>query len=165
MKKDTFQINDDGVSVTRGECLIINQTFVHDPKHRREGTEKDEIELIRTWQKLGCKDGIMVERDLTRDEMITTLIKFRLKLKRSLPDFMVVIILSHGKRDIKTGAELIMGINMNGLPINYIKNMFVDGHKCPCMIGRPKLFFIQACRGTKTQRTLDTMPRYLFFHC
>ena len=163
IKERTFQRRKAGVFVTRGDCIIINQIYENNEKYRRAGTEKDAIELIRTWEKLGCKNNIMVEKDLTSDEIIEALTKFRHKLKRSLPDFMVIIILGHGKRDTKTGAEYIMDVHMNGVPISKIKNMFIDGHKCPSMIGRPKMFFIQACRGIKKQTPQDdTWIRYLF---
>ena len=159
IKDREFQTNDEGVYVKRGECIIINQIYKNNQKYYRKGTEKDETELIRTWEKLGCKNNITVERDLTRDQMINALTKFRLKLKKSLPDFMAIIILSHGKRDAKTGAEYIMDVNMNGMLISKIKNMFIDGHKCPSMIGRPKMFFIQACRGIKNNSPQDTWLR------
>ena len=159
MKKDTFQITDDGVYVTRGECLIINQTYENDPKNRRQGTEKDEIDLIQTWQKLGCKDSIMVKRDLTIYEITEALKEFRSKVESSLPDFIVVVVLSHGRRDLETGIEFVMDINMKGFPIEKIENMFINGQKCPSMIGRPKLFFIQACRGRQEQIPQDAWLR------
>ena len=147
--------------VGRGQCLIINQLFENDPVHRRNGTKKDEIELKKTFEQLGCNNKIMIMRDLTKDEMIKTLHEFRLKVDETMPDFMVVIILSHGKRNLKTGVEEIMDINMIGLPISKVKNMFIDGHKCPSMIGKPKLFFIQACRGQKQQVLRMARFRYL----
>ena len=77
--------------------------------------------------------------------------EFRSKLSTSKPDFISIVILSHGRKDPKTGTEYIVDVNRNGLAINKIKNMFIDGHKCPSMLGKPKFFFIQACRGQKIQ--------------
>ena len=141
----------DGVQLVRGECLIINQLFENDPKYRRESSRKDEHDLVKIWDRLGCKNNIRVERDLTKTEMMNALVEFRHRLKVTSPDFMVLVILSHGKRDSKTGMEYIMDINMKGIPFSKIRNMFIDGHKCPSMIGKPKLFFIQACRGIGKQ--------------
>ena len=145
-----------GVYVSRGECLIINQLFENDVKCKREGTLKDELELVNTFQHLGCRDSITVKRDLTKSEMITAFQKFRLRLKSTSPDFMVVVILSHGKKD-----DYIMDINMNGVKLRKITNMFNDGHKCSSMIGKPKFFFVQACRGTETQDPQLLKPRYV----
>ena len=49
--------------------------------------------------------------------------------------------------------ELLLDINGKGVPITKIKNMFIDGHKCLTMVGKPKLFFIQACRASPDQIT------------
>ena len=150
--------NDQGLFVQRGQCLIINQTFKNQMKYWRQGTEKDEIDLVRTWTNLGCKGNIMVKRDLTKQQMLSVLTDFRRKLDVTKPDFIVIVILSHGKRDKRTGTEFIMDINMNGLAIGKVKNMFIDGHQCSSMIGKPKLFFIQACRGKKIQDGKGCFP-------
>ena len=139
------------VYIRRGECLIINQVFSNDPTYERKGSFKDVKDLIKTWSDLGCKDNVTVISDVTETEMMTALKHFRRRLASKLPDFMVLVILSHGKRDIKTGREYIMDINWKGVALGSIKNMFIDGTKCKSMVGKPKLFFIQACRGTRHQ--------------
>ena len=82
---------------------------------------------------------------------MVTLRNFRQRLNTLTPDFMVLVILSHGKRDVKSGVELILDINGKGVSVSKIKNMIIDGHKCLSMVGKPKLFFIQACRGRFVQ--------------
>ena len=150
-----------GTSVERGECLIINQMFLNDEKRRRHGTEKDEQELIKSMSKIGCENRITVHRDLSKREIFNCITKFREIVEKSLPDFTVVVILSHGNQNPKTGHDEIMDIHMNGIPIWKIKNSLIDGNKCPAMIGKPKLFFVQACRGKKEQIPSCGMYRYL----
>ena len=65
-RKTTLSRFAGGTFVCRGECLIINQTFTSDSKLKRTGTEKDEAELLNLWNKLGCKENIRVERDLSK---------------------------------------------------------------------------------------------------
>ena len=129
-------------------------------KYRRDGSEKDEEELVKTWEYLGCQNNVTVKRDLTEIEMMATLKNFRRRLSLADPDFMVLVILSHGNRDVKTGNECILDVNMKPVPFKKIKNMFVDGHKCRSMVGKPKFFFIQACRGTERQNPTTTNCRY-----
>ena len=73
------------------------------------------------------------------------------ELEISRPHFVIIAILSHGNKNDSTGLEEIMDVHMNGIPIRDIKKMFIDGKACPCMVGKPKLFLIQACRGSITQ--------------
>ena len=159
LKHQQPKLFESGVVVKRGECLIINQIFKDDPQFYREGTEQDENYLIQTWKTIGCKDAITVARDLTKTQIISTLNQFRRKLEQSRPDFMVVIIMSHGFRDKRTGCDCIMDINKEGLSVTSIKNKFIDGHMCGSMIGKPKFFFIQACRGKLYQDPLSNFSR------
>ena len=166
LEEGRIEKNENGMFISRGECLIINQLFENVKreemkKYCRAGSQNDETELIKTWQKLGCRGNIRVERDLTISEMLGVLKEFRQKLNSSSPDFITIIVLSHGKRNNVTGTEYIMDINMQGLPISRIKNMFIDGHKCPVMLGRPKFFFIQACRGNARQVPQESYFRYI----
>ena len=104
LKDQQSQLFESGIVVKRGECLIINQIFKDDPQLYREGTEQDESCLIQTWKTIGCKDAITVARDLTKAQIISTLNQFCRKLEQSRPDFMVIIIMSHGFRDKRTGC-------------------------------------------------------------
>ena len=72
---------------------------------------------------------------------------------------MVLVVLSHGRKNPNTGMGEVMSIDWKGVPIQYIKNSFNDGHKCLSMIGKPKLFIIQACRGNKWQDKTNIQPR------
>jgi caspase 7 len=135
--------------------------FLNDEKRRRHGTEKDEEELVKSMSKIGCENRITVHRDLNKREIFNCITKFRYLVEKSLPDFTVVVILSHGNQNPKTGHDEIMDVHMNGIPIWKIKNSLIDGNKCPAMIGKPKLFFVQACRGKKEQIPSWGMFRYL----
>ena len=133
-------------------------------KHWRPGSEHDETELVKIWCKLGCKENLRVERDLSVAEMTQVLKEFRQKINSSKPDFITIVILSHGKRDLVTGMEYIMDINWKGFPVNKIKNMFIDGHKCPAMLGRPKFFFLQHCRGKSKQVPTEYLRSFPNIH-
>ena len=145
----------------RGSCLIINQVFEHDSEIRRNGTECDVIALKRLWSKLGCTN-IVVKRDLTREKIMETLRDFNESLQISKPDYFVIVILSHGRTNIRTGLHEILDVNMNGVAIKDIKAVFLNGIKCPSMVGKPKLFIINACRQTKY--TSSDQSRYVLYY-
>ena len=144
------------VDVYIGTCLIINQTFRHHPKLFRAGTEKDELDLKHAWEFLGCTGNVEIKRDLNKAQMIQALKSFRDNLKYSNPDYCVICILGHGNLNKRKRRDEVMDANLEMVSMNKIKNMFVDGRQCPAMIGKPKLFFIQACRGNENQNMIDT---------
>ena len=145
-----------GRRMHHGMCLIINQTFQNYPGVHRAGTEKDEQDLKRAWEYLGCKNNVEIKRDLNKHQMIKALRCFRDSLEKINPDYCVVCILSHGNLNKKKQRDEVMDANLEMISMNKIKNMFVDGRQCAAMIGKPKLFFIQACRGKQNQNMIDT---------
>ena len=148
----------DGIHVSRGQCLIINE--IHYPPNSngeriwdRGGTLIDAENLKDIWQKTGCE--VHIRSDLTRLEMDTVLNDFRKRLECIKPDFISVIILSHGRINRKTGLDEIICCDLKGLPTDDILERFIDAEQCPSMVNKPKLFYIQACRGRKAQTNLE----------
>jgi len=120
----------------------------------RRGTEQDEKCLVEQWENLGCHCHIA--RNLTKRDMISTLKNFRdTTLVENNPDFMVLVILGHGRLDPKTKREEILSFDYEGISTDGILEMFLNSEKCPTMVAKPKLFYIQACRGGEYQKTIS----------
>ena len=147
-----------GVYVSRGQCLIINEIHYQSKgnskiKWDRGGTIIDAKNLKDNWEKAGCE--VHIRADLTRLKMDMVLNDFRKNLECIKPDFIVVIILSHGRFNRKTGLDEILCCDLEALPTDEILDRFIDAEKCPAMVNKPKLFYIQACRGSKAQINLE----------
>ncbi|OAF65432.1 hypothetical protein A3Q56_06575 [Intoshia linei] len=56
-------------------------------------------------------------------------------------DCFILVILSHGINGYLCGSDRMMDVNA--------LIQFYNGKNCQTLIGKPKLFFIQACRGDK----------------
>lgn len=126
-----------------GVALIINNKKFE--KHEfRDGTDRDEENLIETWQFLGYY--IIVFRDRTRDEMARIFAEIdkilgTIKDTDLAHDSFVCSILSHGKEGEVYGSD--------SQPLEYTKiQRFLARSKV--LASRPKLLFIQACQGVKT---------------
>ncbi|KAL3321153.1 Caspase-3 [Cichlidogyrus casuarinus] len=123
----------------RGICLIFNH-HEFDKKtgqSRRDGTNKD----AECMQKLfaGLKYDVKVFTDATTSQYLDAINQVR-SMDHSSYDSFVCIILSHGDNGH------IYTYDQN-LPLDWIVSQF-RGDVCPFLVGKPKLFFIQACRGS-----------------
>ena len=147
------------MKVRHGECLIINQIEYPDEYGKRSGSEIDEQRCVEEWENLGCNTH--VKRNLTKDGMKLVLKNFRdVVLAKTKPDYMVLIIMGHGRLNRKTKLDEIMGVmdgegNMEGLPSDYIVELFIQKRRCPCMANKLKLFIFQACRGNEFQKQME----------
>ncbi|XP_056452686.1 caspase-8-like [Gadus chalcogrammus] len=147
-----------------GLCVIINNENFHD-KTKRSGTEKDAESLADVFSWLGfkvlmCKDQTasdmaQVTKLLADPEDLAALKKCKLEewsdggftSLRGLPqhgDAFVCCVLSHGKENA------ISGVDFKQLAISDITSAF-NGKHCPALLGKPKVFFIQACQGHNLQ--------------
>lgn len=119
-----------------GLCLIINnEEFAR--QSDREGTALDERNLTQTFRFLGYK--VEVHRDRTASNMEDIFEKVR-KLDHSRYDSFICCILTHGKEG------KVYGSDSKELEISAIVSL-LNGENCKTLAGKPKLFFMQACRG------------------
>ena len=137
------------IQLKRGKCLIVCQKN-YEPGlvvEKRDGADHDEEALAKTFRRFGCT--IKIERDLPAGGLIEAVKTFREDIRANSSDisYVVVCISSHGRKNEKTGKEEIMGIDGEGVATDELTGMLTDGNQCAELIGKPKLFFIQACRG------------------
>lgn len=117
-------------------CVIISNMKFTDHLGQ-EGTEKDEKNLSRTFRYLGY--DVVIYQNRKAWEILGI---FRELQKRdfSNDDSLVCWILSHGEEG------KIFRSDSRAVELDDIKNLFT-AKECPKLQGKPKLFFIQACRG------------------
>lgn len=129
-------------SSPRGLALVIsNVTF--DPcaapdLDTRKGGEVDDDVLRKVFTELDYK--VTVHRDLTAQDMRTCIESFTRRPDHHSVDSSVVCLLSHGVE----GA--IYGTDGQLLQLDWVFESFDNAH-CPLLQNKPKMFFIQACRG------------------
>lgn len=121
----------------RGIALILNH---HEFKlmRPRNGTHVDEARLRNTFERLDFQ--IIVENDLKYDDVKKKLDKIS-KMDHSKNDCFVTVIMTHGESNLLWAKD-------KKYPVEELYEPFF-GDKCPSLIGKPKLFFVQACRGEK----------------
>ncbi|XP_059389990.1 caspase-8-like [Carassius carassius] len=119
--------------IPRGICIIINNVqFMNLPERR--GSDEDQNYLDRVFRWLGFE--VVKHRNTTAAEM-TILLE---DLGQTVDgDCFVCCVLSHGSN----GG--VCGTDGSCVSVNEIRRPFT-GVNCQRLAGKPKLFFIQACR-------------------
>ncbi|NXN58656.1 CASP8 protein, partial [Rynchops niger] len=121
-----------------GYCVIINNHIFKNPHEVREGTLKDGEAVKRVFEWLQFET--VEHRNLEAKQMYAELKEYS-KKDHSNMDCFVCFIFSHGEKDKIQGADHEL-VNIKDL-ISCFK-----GSNCSSLIGKPKLFFIQACQGS-----------------
>ncbi|XP_065917252.1 caspase-3-like [Dysidea avara] len=127
-----------------GIAFIVNNyefSFTHHVEKalpNREGSLVDENNLRITWECLGYK--VQVLKNLKASELLQQLMQIALHSHENYDSF-VCCILSHGN----VGG--IYGTDGELVEFSEIFKLFQGKNYCPSLVGKPKLFFIQACRG------------------
>nr|4QUI_A Chain A, Caspase-3 [Homo sapiens]4QUI_B Chain B, Caspase-3 [Homo sapiens] len=130
-----------------GLCIIINNKNFHKSTGMtsRSGTDVDAANLRETFRNL--KYEVRNKNDLTREEIVE-LMRDVSKEDHSKRSSFVCVLLSHGEEGIIAGT--------NGpVDLKKITNFF-RGDRCRSLTGKPKLFIIQACRGTELDCGIET---------
>ncbi|XP_077466186.1 caspase-3b isoform X2 [Stigmatopora argus] len=111
----------------------------------RNGTDIDAGLAIKTFSELGYK--LKVANDLPVDKMMDLLCEVS-KEDHSKSASFVCILLSHGDEGVIYGTDGFEKLENMSRPFK--------GNYCRGLVGKPKLFFIQACRGTQLDDGIET---------
>ncbi|XP_065646857.1 caspase-7 isoform X2 [Hydra vulgaris] len=131
-----------------GICHIISNSFNEivesedkERLSRRTGTQKDVIELVKAFSWLNFKIDLHYDKDA---QSILDIIKAP-PLNEEKFDCFVCCILSHGFQDGVYGAD--------GKKLDFSDmQTAICGSSAKWLIGKPKLFFIQACQGNAYEK-------------
>nr|XP_057909163.1 caspase-2 isoform X1 [Doryrhamphus excisus]XP_057909164.1 caspase-2 isoform X1 [Doryrhamphus excisus] len=130
------------ISSPRGLALVIsNVTFnpcATPDLDTRKGGEVDDEVLRKVFTELDYM--VTVHRDLTAEDMKSCIETFRRRPEHRTMDSCVVCLLSHGI----DGA--VYGTDGQLLQLEWVFEAFDNAH-CPLLQNKPKMFFVQACRG------------------
>ncbi|XP_062972250.1 caspase-10 isoform X2 [Elgaria multicarinata webbii] len=127
----------------RGYCLIFNNIHFEGGLGRRNGSQKDAMELERVFTWLGL--DVRKYDDKTSKEIEEILKHWQSSENWKDRDCLVCCILSHGESGKIYGTDACL-ISIRDLMSYFTAN------RCPLLAEKPKLFFIQACQGEKTQQ-------------
>ena len=123
-------------SHSHGICVIINNERFSSHS-LREGTHIDEVNLTQCFRYLGYT--VEVYREVTAHQ-IESIFCYYCRVNHTNSDSFVVCILSHGN------DGHIFGTDSKSVELQTAVTE-LNAESSPTLAGKPKLFFIQACRG------------------
>ncbi|CAH2323072.1 caspase-2 [Pelobates cultripes] len=134
-------------SCPRGLALIISNTKFSTPDlDFRHGGDVDLASLTQLYSRLGYK--VIPHNNLTAQDMLCKLDTFSKLSEHADLDSCIVALLSHGV----DGA--VYGTDGQLVQLQDVFRILDNAH-CPHLQNKPKMFFIQACRGEETDRGVD----------
>ncbi|XP_046563102.1 caspase-3-like [Haliotis rubra] len=150
----------------RGLAVIINNETFHSKSglNKRPGSSYDATDLKVVFKQMGFK--VKSYTDLTGEQMVLKLKKIAANLKydHTKADCFTCAILSHGDSievkpkappyDVVKCQDVVFGVDGVLVPTESLIDLFRDDY-CPELEGKPRLFFIQACRGINLDKGLD----------
>lgn len=123
----------------RGRCIIINNVNFDGGIKDRQGSELDADRMKTLFTQLYFK--VTVASNLTHDEMKELLRLVSKAESHTSADCLVVILMSHGDEGFIFGSD--------GKKLDLQNDVYgtFNNKECPTLQGKPKIFFVQACRG------------------
>ncbi|KAJ7391986.1 Caspase-7 [Desmophyllum pertusum] len=123
----------------RGKCIIINNSDFGNEAYNRHGAEFDEEKLVNLFKELFF--DVDVRPNLSANAIRGVAIEVAAR-DHSAFDAFVFIIMSHGN-----DRDIIYGVDARYVQTEELMSEF-KANKCPTLQNKPKLFIVQACRGS-----------------
>ncbi|XP_064782045.1 caspase-3a isoform X2 [Oncorhynchus masou masou] len=122
-----------------GQCIIINNKNFdrRTGMNVRNGTDVDAGNVLKVFGKLGYKVKVYNDQKVDQIKHVLTTAS---KEDHSCSASFVCVLLSHGDDGVFFGTDA-------PIELKSLTSLF-RGDRCISLVGKPKLFFIQACRGT-----------------
>ncbi|XP_019857673.1 PREDICTED: uncharacterized protein LOC109585969 [Amphimedon queenslandica] len=134
-------------SIPQGLCLLIN--IGRFKRHEnRPGSNIDAASIKDVFENV-LNFKVTMIMDPTLQELHQVLIKFY-EIDHSAYDAFFIVILSHGDF-----GNVIYTSDSQSIKISEISDYFTSG-MCPTLANKPKVFIVQACRGSKHNKTVST---------
>jgi len=131
-----------------GHAIIFNQVKVKGEQERK-GSQKDADDLKEVLSDIGFE--VRVYNDNSVEDIKKKLLAVS-KQDHADNDCLFITIMTHGKRDGKIYAA------DGEFSVQDLWECFV-GNNCKSLIGKPKLFFIQDCRGSMADPGILLKPK------
>ncbi|XP_062332830.1 caspase-3b [Osmerus eperlanus] len=130
-----------------GQCIIINnKNFDRSTgMNVRNGTDVDAGNAMKVFSSLGYKVKVFTDQTV---QQIRELLYNVSKEDHSQSASLVCVLLSHGDEGVFYGTD-------KHVELKVLTGMF-RGDRCRTLAGKPKLFFIQACRGSELDGGIET---------
>ncbi|XP_049576773.1 caspase-3a [Syngnathus scovelli] len=130
-----------------GQCIIINNKNFdkRTGMNQRNGTDVDAANAMKVFAKLGYKCKVYNDQTVTQIKQVLTAAS---NDDHSGCASLVCVLLSHGDEGVFFGTD-------GSIELKYLTSLF-RGDRCKTLVGKPKLFFIQACRGTELDAGIET---------
>nr|XP_033338475.1 caspase-1-like [Megalopta genalis] len=122
----------------RGKCVIFNHDVFDSGEKHRDGSKLD-VKMIETIFQDVLEFEVIPYHNLTNNEITETTKRLSAE-NHSDSDCFCMFILTHG-----TSGDTLAASDCY-YPLKSIWQKFTGDH-CPTLVGKPKLFFVQACRG------------------
>nr|XP_033325090.1 caspase-1-like isoform X1 [Megalopta genalis] len=127
----------------RGVVLIFNHINFKRMASRK-GSVKDSKDLTETFNRLGFEIREYVD---TTVPTIVSILKSTAAEDHTDADCLIVVTMSHGESGFVYAADTMY-------PVDMLWAQFT-GDRCATLVGKPKLFFIQACRGARLDNGVE----------
>lgn len=125
---------------SRGYCLIFDIEHFQPSRRlpKRNGTQVDATGLYNLFRSMSFE--VIIFKDMTAKEIRYQLDYFS-KKDHSNNDCFACCVLTHGEHGQLWGTDA-------KFPLDMLFNFFL-GDNCLTLVGKPKIFFIQACQGER----------------
>lgn len=154
LQENVRNVNGNPVSVKDSEdfytlknpyCVVIVNVNFQGIFPPRNGGEADVKNIEHLLTKKARFKAVHVYKDCRRREMLDIIDKVAVSDEMKHHDGFICFISSHGTR------KGIRAVDKNGVTVDELTSR-LNGQQCPALRGKPKLFFISACRGSKSDR-------------